>query len=49
MIEAKLDSSIGDLVGELEEKEKNTKFSRLLSICEELFGTCRISGSHHIF
>src|SRR5437899_3178189 len=42
-------SIIDNLISELEEREKNTKFSRLLSICEELFGAGRINGSHHIF
>ena len=48
MIKTHDHSSIDNLITELEEKEKNTKFSQLLSICE-LFGTCRINGSHHIF
>jgi hypothetical protein len=34
---------------ELEAKEKNIRFSRLLSICTSVFGSPRISGSHHIF
>lgn len=37
------------LITELEEKENNIKFSRILSICEEMFGACRMNGSHHIF
>ena len=37
------------LITELEEKENNIKFSRILSICEEMFGVCRMNGSHHIF
>ena len=48
MIKTNVHSSIDNLITELEEKEKNTKFSRLLSICA-VFGACRISGSHHIF
>lgn len=27
----------------------NVKFSRLLKICEDTFGSCRIRGSHHVF
>lgn len=42
-------SSIENLIAELEEKEKNIKFSRLFQICELQFGACRINGSHHIF
>jgi len=51
MKKSKVDSSIDidTLIIELEEKEKNTKFSRLISICEEMFGGRRISGGHHIF
>jgi hypothetical protein len=25
------------------------RFSRLLRICEDIFGECRIKGSHHVF
>lgn len=49
MKKSKDHSSIDNLIIELEAKEKNTKFSQLLSICEEMFGACRINGSHHIF
>jgi hypothetical protein len=42
-------SLIDNLVRELLEKENNTKFSYLLSICETYFGTYRTSGSHHVF
>lgn len=40
---------IGNLLSELAEKEKNIRFSRLLKICEDVFGGSRISGGHHIF
>lgn len=41
--------SIPKLIAELEQKTENTRFSRLLKICEAVFGSPRISGSHHIF
>jgi predicted RNA binding protein YcfA (HicA-like mRNA interferase family) len=28
---------------------KNVKFRDLLRICEQYFGECRVTGSHHIF
>jgi len=28
---------------------KNVKFKDLLAVCEKMFGSPRISGSHHIF
>lgn len=40
---------IGNLLRELAGKEKNIRFSRLLKICEDVFGGSRISGGHHIF
>jgi len=40
---------IEDFISELESKEKNIHFSRLLIICENVFGKYRTSGSHHIF
>jgi hypothetical protein len=40
---------IGNLLSELAGKEKNIRFSRLLKICEDVFGGSRISGGHHIF
>jgi hypothetical protein len=33
----------------LSKNEKQIRFSQLLANCEEFFGNCRISGSHHIF
>lgn len=41
--------NIRNLLSELTGKEKNIKFSRLLKICEDVFGGSRISGGHHIF
>jgi len=43
------DSLIEKLIKELDASEKNIRFSRLLTICENIFGEYRISGSHHIF
>jgi len=31
------------------ESETNVKFARLVTICESIFGDCRIHGSHHVF
>lgn len=28
---------------------KNVRFRDLLKICTELFGECRVKGSHHVF
>ena len=42
-------SLIEKLTKELESSEKNVRFSRLLTICENVFGEYRTSGSHHIF
>ena len=41
--------SIAKLIAELGQKTESTRFSRLLKICESVFGSPRISGSHHIF
>ena len=41
----KIDAAIRELEG----KEKDTRFARLLNICTSVFGSPRISGSHHIF
>ncbi len=49
MKKSKDDSSFDNRITELEERGNNTKFSRLLSICEEMFGAYRVNGSHHIF
>ena len=43
------DSLIEKLIKELETNDKNIRFSRLLTICEDTFGEYRTSGSHHIF
>jgi len=43
------DSLIEKLTKELESSENNVRFSRLLMICENVFGEYRTSGSHHIF
>ncbi len=40
---------IDEAIKELTQKEKSLNFSRLKGICESLFGTPRVSGSHHIF
>ncbi len=42
-------SLIEKLTKELESSEKNVRFSRLLTICENVFGEYRTIGSHHIF
>ena len=36
-------------IEELEGKETNTRFARLLIICTDVFGEPRIKGSHHRF
>lgn len=41
--------NIAETIVELEREKASTLFSRLIRICEELFGAPRISGSHHIF
>jgi len=38
-----------DAINELEAATTNTRFSRLVNICEEFFGSPRTAGSHHIF
>jgi hypothetical protein len=43
------DSLIENLIKELERNDKNIRFSRLLTICEDVFGEYRTSGSHHTF
>ncbi len=43
------DSLIEKLTKELVSSENNVRFSRLLTICENVFGEYRTSGSHHIF
>ena len=41
--------TIDDAVGELEGRETNTRFQRLVVICKAFFGAPRIEGSHYIF
>ena len=38
-----------EAIEQLEGNENQTRFSKLLKICENIFGNCRINGSHHIF
>lgn len=40
---------IDDYIRDLEDSGKNTQFTRLLGICEDIFGDYRVKGSHHIF
>lgn len=40
---------VENFISELEAKGKSIRFSRLLKICESVFGEYRTSGSHHIF
>ncbi|HEY0048946.1 MAG TPA: hypothetical protein VGB68_06660 [Pyrinomonadaceae bacterium] len=37
------------VIKEIADNEKQIRFSRILSICEDVFGEYRVSGSHHIF
>ncbi len=48
-MDAGKNSLIEKLFKELKSSEKNVRFSRLLTICENVFGEYRTSGSHHIF
>ncbi|MBP6005036.1 MAG: hypothetical protein KA746_16525 [Pyrinomonadaceae bacterium] len=41
--------TVDKFIAELAGNEKNVRFARLLKICEDAFGECRISGGHHIF
>lgn len=43
------DTDLLDKAVEQLSNEKQVRFSRLLNICEKLFGNYRVSGSHHIF
>jgi len=36
-------------IKDLEDSNKQFRFSQLLKICEQFFGNYRVSGSHHIF
>lgn len=40
---------IDSFIVELESQKQNIRFSRLLAICEQCFGSSRIAGSHPIF
>lgn len=41
--------TIDEYIGSLEGSETNTRFDRLVRICQENFGNERIKGSHYIF
>ncbi len=41
--------TIEETIVKLEKEKTNTRFSRLIKICEEFFGSPRVKGSHHIF
>jgi hypothetical protein len=41
--------TIEEAVSELEAAIKDTRFRRLVNICETFFGEYRIKGSHYIF
>lgn len=41
--------TIDDAINELKANVKNTRFNRLVIICENFFGKPRIVGSHYIF
>lgn len=41
--------TISEAVEKLEREKSGTRFSHLLKVCEEFFGSPRIKGSHHIF
>ncbi len=43
------DALVEKTIKELETGEKNVRFTRLLTICENVFGKGRASGGHHIF
>ena len=40
---------ISAAIEKLAKEKSSTRFSFLVSICEEFFGRSRIKGSHHIF
>jgi len=40
---------LDDALKELDGHEKNTRFSRLITICTEFSGSARVRGGHHIF
>jgi hypothetical protein len=44
-----LKQEIAEAIEQLGGSENQTRFSKLLKICENLFGNYRINGSHHIF
>ncbi len=41
--------TVDDAIVELEAATTNTRFTRLILICETFFGASRVAGSHHIF
>ena len=41
--------TISETIAELEKEKGNTRFSKLIKICEEHFGGARVKGSHYIF
>jgi len=41
--------TVDDAVRELEGRETNTRFQRLVTICTTFFGSPRVEGSHYIF
>ena len=41
--------TILEAIAKLTAQKTNTRFSQLVSICEEFFGRPRTKGSHHIF
>jgi hypothetical protein len=40
---------LADSIQRIEVSENKIRFSKLLKICENVFGEYRVSGSHHIF
>ncbi len=41
--------TIAETIEKLEKEKASTRFTYLVNICREYFGTPRIRGSHHIF
>ena len=41
--------TIPETIEKLGKERSSTRFSYLIKVCEEYFGSARISGSHHIF
>ena len=40
---------MSEAIAKLEREKTSTRFSFLVSVCEEFFGRPRTKGSHHIF